>query len=252
MTRSRWLWLAAAGLLTILVSIPVWLYLQGLVVLSEPDPQRYPVRGIDISHHQGVVAWAKLPAQRVRFVYLKASEGGDWTDPLFAQNLAAAPAKDIALGAYHYFTLCTSGRKQAVNFLSIAGAGAKLSLPPAVDVEYVGNCAARPPRAGFARELLAFIDIVKTRLGTTPVIYSTQSFFDDYLSGPEFAPYPLWVRSLIGEAAWSKGRHVLLRQFADHARYDGLKGPVDVDVFMGSEKDFAVLTGSPRKSSRSR
>jgi len=227
-------------LLTGAVGILALFYFQGWLVLSEPDPRRYPVRGIDISHHQGRVAWGRLAAQRVRFVYLKASEGQDWTDPLFAANTAAAPKKGIALGAYHYFTLCAPGRMQAANFIR-AAAGAPLSLPPAVDVEYVGNCAARPPRAAFTRELLAFLAQVKAKFGTAPLIYSTQSFFDDYLSGPEFASCPFWVRSLTGEAGWSKGRRVLFRQFADHARYDGLSGPVDVDVFIGSEADFAAL-----------
>lgn len=230
-----------------LAGLAAWLALTGRLS-PEPDPQRYPVRGIDISHHQGPVGWDKLAAQRVRFVYLKASEGGDWTDPLFARNLASAPRKGIALGAYHYFTLCTSGKKQAANFLAAVGEGTKLSLPSAIDVEYVGNCAARPPRAVFARELIGFMDIVKARLGATPVIYSTQSFFEDYLSGPEFAPYALWVRNLVGEAHWSKGRRVLFRQFSDHARFDGLKGPVDVDVFIGSEQDYRALL---RRSSRS-
>lgn len=242
-SRSFPFWLAGAALLTILVSIAAFLHagLSGGSMPSEPDPHRYPVRGVDISHHQGQVVWARLAAQHVRFVYLKASEGEDWTDPLFAANTAAAPKKGIALGAYHYFTLCAPGRTQAANFIR-AAAGAPLSLPPAVDVEYVGNCAARPPRAAFARELLGFLAQVNAKFRAAPVIYSTQSFFDDYLSGPEFASYPFWVRSLTGEAGWSKGRRVLFRQFADHARYDGLSGPVDVDVFVGSETDFAALT----------
>lgn len=236
MTRSRWLWLAAAVLLTGAVSI---YYL--LASEAEPDVKRYPVRGVDVSHHQGVVAWRKLAAQRVRFVYLKASEGGDWIDPLFAKNLAAAPSGGIALGAYHYFTLCASGRNQAQNFLAVVAGDAKLDLPPAIDVEYVGNCAARPPRAVVQRELLDFIARVSAKLGRAPVLYSTESFFQDYLVGPKLADQPLWVRNLVGEAQWSKGRRVLFRQFSDHSRFDGLKGPVDVDVFMGSEKEFAAL-----------
>jgi len=104
---------------------------------------------------------------------------------------------------------------------------------------------ATAPRGRSARvvhELLAFIDAVRRRFHAGPVIYSTQSFYDDYLSGPEFARHPFWVRSLIGEALWSKDRRVLFRQFADHARYDGVAGPVDVDLFNGSEAEFAALT----------
>lgn len=241
MSRSRgWLLGAVTAVVAAIVAAAL-LYQQGMWQLSNPDIRRYPVRGIDVSHHQGRIGWAKLPGQHVRFVYLKASEGGDWTDPLFAPNLATGPAKGIALGAYHYFTLCAPGRVQAANFLHAVPPDARLTLPPAIDVEYVGNCAARPQRARFVHELLTFIDLVRTRFHADPVIYSTQSFYDDYLSGPEFARHPFWVRSLIGEAQWSKSRRVLFRQFADHARYDGVTGPVDVDLFNGSEAEFAKL-----------
>lgn len=239
MTRSRAIWLAELGLLTGF-GIAAFFFLRGLWLPFEPDPKRYPVRGIDISHHQGVIAWAKLPAQHIHFVYLKASEGGDWVDPLFAINLAAAPKSGIALGAYHYFTLCAKGEAQAANFLH-ALSDARFALPPAVDAEYVGNCAARPSRVRFTRELLVFIGLMQARLGREPVIYSTRSFFDDYLSGPEFANHPFWVRNLAGEAGWSKTRRVLFRQFSDHARVDGVGGPVDIDLFNGSQAEFAKL-----------
>ncbi len=83
---------------------------------------------------------------------------------------------------------------------------------------------------------------VNAKFGSAPVIYSTQSFFDDYLSGPEFASYPSGCAVSRARRDGRKGRRVLFRQFADHARYDGLSGPVDVDVFIGSESDFAALT----------
>lgn len=239
MKGSRGFWLTGLGLLTAAGGIATLLYLRGSWIPFEPDAKRYPVRGIDVSHHQGAIDWAKLSGARIRFVYLKASEGRDWTDPVFATNLAAAPTRGIALGAYHYFTLCAKGGAQAENFLN-AIARRRLTLPPAVDVEYVGNCAARPPRSVFAHELLVFMAAVRRRTGHAPVLYTTQSFFEDYLSGPEFADATFWVRNLIGEATWSKGRRVMFRQFADHARIAGVGGPVDVDVFMGTEKDFAA------------
>jgi lysozyme len=234
----RWI-IAAATAALVAAALAVLLYLHGVYRFSYPDPVTYPVRGIDISHHQGAIDWRRIAAQNIRFAYLKASEGGDWSDGSFKTNLAAARAAGLSVGAYHYFTLCASGAAQARNFLRVVSG---LALPPAIDLEYVGNCAARPGNGKLAHELKVFIAALRARGLRTPVIYSTQSFFDDYLDAdPAFAAYPLWVRNLYGETAWSRGRTVLFRQFASHARLDGISGPVDLNVFAGSKKQFAAL-----------
>ncbi|MBV9419424.1 MAG: hypothetical protein JO348_06590, partial [Alphaproteobacteria bacterium] len=51
---------------------------------------------------------------------------------------------------------------------------------------------------------------------------------------------------LYGESAWARGRTVMFRQFASHARLDGIRGPVDLNVFAGSKKQFAELLASGR------
>lgn len=235
---------AAALLLAVLA---VWLVGQRTSPETEPDAVTYPVRGIDISHHQGEIDWARLARQKIRFAYLKSSEGGDWVDPSFADNLEKARTTGIALGAYHFFTLCTPGPLQARNFMRVVPAGPHLTLPPAIDLEYVGNCTARPGKAKLARELKAFIAIVTRHYRKTPVLYSTQTFFQDYLvDEPAFAAYPLWVRNLHGESAWARDRPVMFRQFASHARFDGIDGPVDLNVFAGTEKQFAELLETGR------
>ena len=238
------LWIAGGlGVLLLVAALAAWLYLRGVYRFAYPDTVAYPVRGIDVSHHQGAIDWKRIAAQNIGFVYLKASEGGDWTDASFGGHLAEAHAAGLAVGAYHYFTLCAPGPMQAKNFIAAAPAAPALNLPPAIDLEYVGNCGTRPGQGRLARELKAFIAIVTAHYHRTPVIYSTQTFFQDYLDAdPAFRAYPLWVRNLYGEAGWSRGRTVLFRQFANHARLAGIKGSVDLDLFMGSKAQFADLT----------
>src|SRR3954470_16000189 len=74
-----------------------------------PSERHYPSQGIDVSHHQGHIAWAKLPRQGVDFAYIKATEGADYVDRRFSINWRAAHAVGIRRGAYHFFTLCRSG-----------------------------------------------------------------------------------------------------------------------------------------------
>ena len=229
----------------LIAALAAWLYLKGVYRFAYPDIQSFPVRGIDVSHHQGAIDWRRIAGQNIRFVYLKASEGGDWQDASFDGHLEQAHAAGLAVGAYHYFTLCAPGPVQARNFITAAPAVPHLNLPPAIDLEYVGNCGTRPGQGRLARELKAFIAIVKKHYGKTPIIYSTQTFFEDYLDkDPAFRAYPLWVRNLYGEAGWSRGRTVMFRQFANHARLGGIKGSVDLDLYIGSKAQFAELIGN--------
>jgi lysozyme len=52
-----------------------------------PDRGRYPLRGIDVSNHQGAIDWQRVAADDVSFAIIKATEGGDWVDKSFARNL---------------------------------------------------------------------------------------------------------------------------------------------------------------------
>jgi len=237
--RLRTLAIAGGGVvLTALVALAA--YFLGWWHLSYPSETHYTVRGIDVSHHQGVIDWKRVAETRVPFAYLKASEGGDWRDESFGANLQGTRDAKIAVGAYHFFTFCAPGGAQAANFLSSAPTEAT-NLPPAVDLEYVGNCAVRPAPGAFARELRAFLHITEARYRRVPVLYTTQTFFDAYLKDAEFARYPLWIRDLTGLAAMPEKRTVLFRQFSDNGTVPGIRGLVDEDLFMGSKEEFATL-----------
>ncbi|MDE2142315.1 MAG: hypothetical protein KGJ84_07895, partial [Elusimicrobia bacterium] len=51
-----------------------------------PDVSRYAVRGVDISHYEGDIAWDTVKLDGLSFVYIKATEGGDGVDEKFAAN----------------------------------------------------------------------------------------------------------------------------------------------------------------------
>lgn len=47
----------------------------------------YPIHGIDISRWQGEIDWTAVKAAGTRFVYMKATEGGDHVDPTFQRKI---------------------------------------------------------------------------------------------------------------------------------------------------------------------
>ena len=66
------------------------------------DGERY---GIDVSAHQRAIDWQAVAADGIEFAYVKATEGGDFTDRRFADNWAAADAAGLDRGAYHFLLL---------------------------------------------------------------------------------------------------------------------------------------------------
>ena len=192
-----------------------------------PDRDTYPVRGIDVSNHQGVIDWRRVAADDVSFAVIKATEGGDWVDKSFARNIAAAKEAGLAVGAYHFFTFCRPGAEQARNFIATVPGDEGL-LPPVVDIEFHGNCPARPTLEQFSAELTAFLDPVEAHFGKPAVIYLIGEA--EGLYGAIMPDRLRWVRSLSlhpGHEDW------VYWQYHNMGRVDGIEGDVDLNVLQG-------------------
>src|SRR5438477_11194724 len=98
--------------LVLLVLASYWL---GLLIPNYPPTAKYPVRGVDVSHHQGTIDWSAVKRAGTSFAYIKATEGTQYQDPSFVQNWYGAAASGIVGGSYHFFTLVTAGQTQADN-----------------------------------------------------------------------------------------------------------------------------------------
>ena len=49
--------LAAAFLSAFILAFLIWSIWNGYLLLNHPSRDRYPVRGVDVSHYQGVIDW---------------------------------------------------------------------------------------------------------------------------------------------------------------------------------------------------
>src|ERR1043166_1347174 len=120
-----------------LISLGVW-------IPNYPSTGKYPVRGVDVSHHQGTIDWSAVKTAGITFAYIKATEGTRYQDPAFVQNWSGAAGSGIVGGAYHFFTRDAPGEKQAENFLRVAPVDSN-TLPPAIDLEFSGYNRHRRP-----------------------------------------------------------------------------------------------------------
>lgn len=211
-------------------------YELGWFRFSYPSPARFPVRGIDVSHHQGPIDWKALSAHGVGFAFIKSTEGATWADPRFTANWQGASAAGVAWAPYHFFTFCTPGADQAAHFAAVASRPPR-AFPPAIDIEFVGNCQGWISLGAIRAELGTFLEIVEKDFGQRPVLYVTRRTQQELL-GPHFPGHPRWPRSIFGEPSASTFGAWSFWQFADNARLPGVSGPVDLNVYCCSEALF--------------
>jgi lysozyme len=230
--RSRRIAAASVGLAAsaAMVAALAWLWF----LHWQPDRARYPLRGIDVSHHQGAIDWRAVAADDVAFAYLKASEGGDHRDRRFERNRREARAAGLAVGAYHFFTWCKPGAEQARNFIAAAPPEAD-ALPPALDLEFGGNCGRSPDGAELRRELDAYLALVEAAYGRPVLLYVTPEFFAAHRQ--DLPARALWRRS-IGRALDASARWTLW-QYHNRGRVRGIDGPADLNVYAGDAAAFA-------------
>ncbi len=214
--------IAGALVVVLAAGAAVWWFLW--VPNSRPELAVGQAYGIDVTHDQGLVDWEAVAGDGIKFAYIKATEGTDVSDARFAENWSGAAAARLRRGAYHFFSLCSSGADQAVYFLGTAPpvGGA---LPPAVDLELAGNCQKRPDNATVLREVQAFLTAIDTAWRTQAVIYVGPDWESRY---PilDRVDRPHWLRSFFGppKQRWS------IWQVHGSARVDGVDGRVDLDV----------------------
>lgn len=155
---------------------------------KEVDPSKVQYDGIDISKHQGSINWEELRKNtKIKFVYIKASEGSNHVDSKYKENIRNARKHGFKVGSYHFFRTTSSARTQAINFLQTANRDEQ-DLIPVIDVEENKNWS----RDRLRDSVKVFVDIVEDYYGCKPMIYASETFFNRHL-GLAFKEYPLFI-----------------------------------------------------------
>ncbi|MBR2162155.1 MAG: glycoside hydrolase family 25 protein, partial [Bacteroidaceae bacterium] len=203
-------------------------------------PCEYDVHGIDISHYQGGIDWGELHKNKdtdfpLRFIFMKATEGGDLADATFVQNFDSAKAYGFVRGAYHFFNPSSDARKQAEFFIR----NVQLKpgdLAPVLDVETKGK-----NKADLQRSVKTWLDVVEAHYGVKPILYTSYKFKENYLSDAAFDEYPYWIAHYYVDSVRYRG-HWEFWQHTDIGEVPGIEGDVDLNVFNGTLQDLSNYT----------
>lgn len=207
-----------------------WAYHNFMVSPPFVDPERYPIRGIDISHHNGMMNLDAAAADGIEFAFIKASEGGRHRDPNFKINYEKARHAGLKTGAYHFFRFDTAGVEQARNFIAAIG-DRKFELDPVIDVEEAGNPTTDPTIV--QDRLKAMVEFLNLA-GRHVIIYTNQEGFYKYVNDA-LPGATLWICSfnrIPFASEWT------FWQYDHHGKVAGIRGDVDLNTFVGSREDW--------------
>lgn len=198
--------------------------------------------GIDVSHHQGEINWLELEKVGVHFAYIKATEGTDWTDPLYLNNWLGFKEIGIPAGAYHMFHPEDSAVEQAEYFIAALRQVnySDDDLPPVLDIEQVKGIK-DVSHADLHKRAVDFLKLVEIETGRKPMVYTNPRFWQDYLTNMhEMTKYPLWIAEYEMKtsapettAGW-KTWHFW--QFSPNGIVEGIAKPVDLNRYNGAPK----------------
>ena len=202
-------------------------------------PVGYQVHGIDISHYQGEVDWNMLEQTRqgqfpVKFIFMKATEGGDFSDRKFVANFDSARAHGFIRGAYHFYNPKTDANRQADFFIR----SVKLEpgdLPPVLDIEKKGKSVKK-----LQDDLKIWLRKVENHYGVKPIIYASYKFKTKYLNDPVFDSYPYWIAHYYVDSVRYQGDWKFW-QHTDVGTLPGIDEEVDLNVFNGSLSEMKGL-----------
>jgi GH25 family lysozyme M1 (1,4-beta-N-acetylmuramidase) len=197
--------------------------------------------GVDVSQWNGRIDFARLKHTGRSFVIARATAGRLTTDSTYARNRAAALTLGIAFGAYHYAhpdRTWHDAVREADHFVEVAKLRHGM-LIPALDLE--SGSSLGPKR--LTAWVRTWLERVYARTGVKAMIYTTRSFWADYLGDSTwFAQHGyrvLWI------ARWRSSRPIVpaedwnhhgwsLWQYSDCGSVPGIPSRcVDLDVFRG-------------------
>ncbi len=200
------------------------------------------IYGLDVSRHQGNIEWEKITETKnttvpLDFVFIKATEGGDFKDESFERNFKSAKEANLIRGVYHYYIPKTPAKKQADFFINnvLLELG---DLPPVLDIEV-------KPRNMSSQDLQdsvkIWLDIIEKHYKVKPILYTSYKFKSHHLSHSDFNQYPYWIAHYYVPKVKYEGEWKFW-QYTDVGIIPGIKELVDLNVFNGNKEELLYLT----------
>ncbi len=221
------------------VKIGEWIARIGLQIFKPKSMLNKNDIVIDVSHHNGVIDWAKVAKDplQIKGAILKATEGATGKDNKLAANIGGCVRNALKWGAYHFATWNNENEvldatQEANHFLdtiqsqeSIYG---KPSLPLVLDIE--SNTAIPYTKQEMVDFVSAFVGTIKAA-GYDVAIYGSPGFLNSYLpTNHPFTDLKLWIADYTGSINPVPGwKQIWMHQYTEKGSVQGIAGTTDMN-----------------------
>ena len=203
---------------------------------AQNDLIKNTLKGIDVSHHQGIILWDSVLTENISFAIVKATEGYTFKDTLFAKNWEELKRVGIKRGAYHFFRGNSDPKKQAQNFIETVKLDSG-DIVPILDIEKLD----RQSVPNLVKKAKIWLTEIENEYKVKPMIYAGQFFYNKYLAF-SLKGYPLWI------AEFTRGKPVLrdkqkyyIWQHSELGIIKGIKGRTDINRFYGDIQSLVKI-----------
>ena len=192
------------------------------------------IRGIDVSHWDGVIDWPAVAADGVRFAFVKAgsdhSKGGFTPDSTFARNMDGAHDAGIPVGVFIYsyaksVEAVSAGMEKALAMLE--SYRKLITWPVAYDVEETEQAElGKDVCTAICNTACAHI----AAAGYVPLIYANKNWLTRFLHADRLTA-DIWLAHYteVGGKTSYTGPWAI-HQYSETGRVAGIKTAVDLDV----------------------
>ena len=154
----------------------------------------------------------------------------------YASDYAQARKRDIRVGAYHFWSMRTTGADQAQHFLrnTLFKDG---DLPPVLDIEPSKSQVEQMGADRMFQQIRIWLRAVERSTGVKPILYVNQMFVNNYLSKqPDLKrDYRVWIARY---SEYKPDVRLAFWQLCPDGRVAGIQGDVDINVFNGYKSQF--------------
>ena len=205
-------------------------------------------QGIDVSHWQGNIDWAKVRKAGVQFAFIKATEGKHYIDPLWKKNATEAAQAGIPKGYYHFarFNGEHTATAEAFHFINTIHSE-ESQLPYVLDLEVTNGL----DRVALSRATKLFLDTVKLETNQQVMIYTNTNMARNHLIDI-LKDFPLWIAHYNVDQPgvnniWNEW-HVF--QYSSKGKIPGIKGYVDLDEMMPIRQETSTKSKHAKENAR--